>query len=254
MSTRTYQRFKRDHGVSYLLGIEADAKTVKGEKSGILTGIVYLAPSKASGYQTCPFASPGCIAACLFTAGRASFDQKINAARITRTKLFFENRTVFMRQLILEIGNLVNDAHKRGMKPAVRLNGTSDLKWERIACCEDHNRIMDHFPNVQFYDYTKIPIRYRRNLPDNYALTFSLAESNDRDAVEALKSGTNVAAVFHNLPDAYHWTSPEYGIGGFVADVIPGDITDARFTDAAGVIVGLTAKGKAKQDRSGFVR
>ena len=36
-------------------------------------------------------------------------------------------------------------------------------------------------------------------------------------------------------------------------DVISGDDHDLRFTDPHGKIVGLEAKGKAKQDNSGFV-
>ena len=243
MSTRTYAKFKRDYGVSYLLGINADSKTVKGLKTGTLTGIVYLAPSDSSGYQTCPMASAGCRAACLFTAGRASFDPKINAARITRTKLFFEQRAVFMAQLLCEIENLIRDAAKRGMRPAVRLNGTSDLKWEKIACCSDHKSVMQHFPEVTFYDYTKIPVRYRQNLPANYHLTFSLSETNDSDAREALDAGFNVAAVFRKLPEQF-----------MGRDVANGDASDVRFNDQRGVIVGLTAKGKAKRDNSGFVR
>jgi hypothetical protein len=240
-----------------LLNLDNNAKTAKGRKYGIATAIMYLAPSDVSGYQTCPMASAGCKIACLNTAGRGRMNM-IQQARINRTRRFFEQRAEFMLQLEREIVGFLALCERDGFKPAIRLNGTSDLKWERIgftsADGEVYRSMMERFPNVTFYDYTKIPIRYRENRPSNYHLTFSLAENNDSDAIEALKAGVNVAAVFHTLPDAYHWTSSKYGLGGFTADVIPGDITDTRFNDARGVIVGLTAKGAAKQDRTGFVR
>jgi hypothetical protein len=130
-----------------------------------------------------------------------------------------------------------------------RLNGTSDVMWERIAVEVDGKRfdnIMLAFPDVQFYDYTKIPMRYRKSLPANYHLTFSQSEDNASDVAEALALGVNVAVVFdkaENIPATYKGRS-----------VLDGDATDLRFTDVAGGhIVGLYAKGKAKRDRSGFV-
>jgi len=240
-----------------LLNLDANAKTVKGRAHGIATAIMYLAPGTLSGKNLCPYASAGCLAVCLNTAGRGRM-VKVQDARIRRTQKYLSDRAEFMLQLEREIVEFVDMAERDEFKPVVRLNGTSDILWERIgftgANGHFYRSMMERFPDVQFYDYTKVPIRYRANLPANYNLTFSLAENNDADAVEALKSGVNVAAVFHELPSAYHWTDAQYGLGGFIADVIPGDVTDARFNDATGVIVGLTAKGPAKLDRSGFVR
>jgi hypothetical protein len=154
-----------------------------------------------------------------------------------------------MAQLVRDIERHVRRAERHGLKPAVRLNGTSDLPWERIRCGE-HANVFERFPDVEFYDYTKVPVGIRRRALDipNYHLTFSLAESNDDNARDAMAAGLNVAAVFavkrgQPLPETY-WRRP----------VIDGDVSDLRFTDPAGCIVGLRAKGRAIKDRSGFVR
>ena len=217
-----------------LLG-RANTKTLKGEKVGFLTFIMHLAPSWLSGYQVCPMASKGCIYACLNLSGMGKFSN-VQAARIAKTKYFFEQREAFMKQLVKEIQAGIKKAAKKGMVPAFRLNGTSDLRWEEIPV-GDFANVMLMFPHVQFYDYTKIP--NRRNVPANYHLTFSRSESNET----VLSSiDFNIAVVFDKLPDTY--------LG---RPVIDGTDTDLRFLDAAGVIVGLVANGKAVKDTSGFV-
>jgi hypothetical protein len=209
-------------------------KTTKGEKLGILTGILYLAPAKISGFEVCPRRSAGCTAACLYSAGMGAFSN-VQQARINKTKLFFEDRENFMDQLRKDIKALVKKAAKQNMKPAIRLNGTSDIEWTRFG-------IMDEFPDVQFYDYTKVFSRLTQERPANYHLTFSKNESNDEECAAALELGVNVAAVFKTLPQ--QWMGRQ---------VISGDETDVRFVDGKGIIVGLTAKGKAKKDNTGFV-
>lgn len=223
-----------------LLGIDTNAKTVKGEKLGYMTGILYLAPSDLSTYQVCAKASAGCREACLYTAGRGAMSN-VQKARIAKTRFFFEDRHAFMAQLVVEIKALIKKARKAGMIPVVRLNGTSDIPWERVRV-GDYPNIMAMFPEIQFYDYTKRA--NRKNIPSNYHLTFSLAEDNDADAERALAFGLNVAAVFKGgLPETF------MGV-----PVVDGDETDLRFLDEEGVVVGLKAKGKAKKDTSGFVR
>lgn len=215
-------------------------KTTKGEKKGVLTGILYLAPAKISGYEVCPRRSEGCTKACLYTAGMGAFSN-VQQARINKTKLFFEDRDAFMDQLRKDIKALVRKARKLNMTPAVRLNGTSDIEWTRFP-------IMSEFSDIQFYDYTKVAIRLQADKPSNYDLTFSKNEANDKECIEALKLGTNVAIVFdtkkgEELPDT--WNDFE---------VIDGDDTDLRFMDPkGGYVIGLRAKGKARKDTSGFV-
>lgn len=246
-------------------------KIEKSVKFGYLTAVLHLAPANLSGYEVCPKATAGCRAACLNTAGRggiakggmlthdsiaAGARNPIQAARIRRTRWYFEDRKGFMVALVMDIAKVVVLAAKHGLKPAIRLNGTSDIPWERVAAVGDAN-IMALFPTVQFYDYTKRT--NRRDLPANYHLTLSLAEDNDADAVATLRAGGQVAAVFHpadqfgRIPGGMSFASA-YDATHTVWRVIDGDEHDLRFLDPKGVIVGLKAKGNAKRDTSGFVR
>jgi len=215
-----------------------NTKTVKGEALGYMTFIMHLAPSTLSGWNTCPMASAGCAAACLNTAGRGRFTS-IQEARIRKTAWFFNNRESFMAQLVKDIEAAVRKAAREGMTPVFRLNGTSDIRWENVPVNGFRN-VMEMFPALTFYDYTKIP--NRRNIPANYHLTFSRSESNEMDALRILANGImNVAIVFDTLPTK--WAGVK---------VIDGTETDLRFLDPQGVVVGLVAKGKAKKDTSGF--
>ena len=92
-----------------LLSISADAKTVKGEKLGYLTGVLYLAPHTISGYQVCPKATEGCMMGCLYTAGRGVYT-KTQQSRIAKTKLFFQKRDEFMELLVYDIKRLIRKA------------------------------------------------------------------------------------------------------------------------------------------------
>jgi hypothetical protein len=230
-----------------LLSIDTNAKTVKGQAKGFLTGILYLAPVKESGaINVCPHASQGCAAACLFTAGRGAFDNVRNA-RIAKTLAFVQDRSAFMETLAADISRLIKKAEKLGMTPCVRLNGTSDLPWEKIPC-GGFASIMERFAGIQFYDYTKNPNRIAAylegKLPANYQLTFSRSEDNGPIALSILGSGGNVAIVFSSakLPESYQGKP-----------VVDGDESDLRFLDPRGCVVGLKAKGKARKDDSGFV-
>jgi len=211
----------------------SNSKTRKGEAHGWLTGIVHLAPAKLSGHNVCPMASKGCARACLNTAGKGLFPH-VQAARIRRTKLLFSDRASFLFLLTEEITKLGIKAKKQGLKLAIRLNGTSDIMWERMG-------LIQQFPDVQFYDYTKIPSRLLGQLPSNYHLTFSRSESNEEQAKLLSSLGHNIAVVFDKLPKTYMGKR-----------VVSGDNTDLRFLDPKGVIVGLTAKGKGRNDESGF--
>lgn len=222
-------------------------KLAKGEKKGYLSSVLHFAPADLSGKEVCPKRTAGCTAACLNTAGRGGIFKKgestnvIQQARIRKTKYFFENRRDFLNELTVEIVKTIAKAEKLGLTPVFRLNGTSDLAWEKYEVCAGKN-IFEMFPEVQFYDYTKINNRKVKHIP-NYHLTFSKADGNDMDVRIAMSNGMNVAVVFKKeLPDTY--------LG---RKVINGDETDLRFLDEKNVIVGLKAKGKAKKDTSGFV-
>jgi hypothetical protein len=225
-------------------------KLMKGEKKGFLSFVLHLAPADLSGYETCPKRTAGCTSACLNTAGRGGIFKKgettnvIQQARIRKTKQFFESRDVFMFDLVRDIKNAIKQAEKKDLIPAFRLNGTSDIAWEKYEVKRDgtpYKNIFEAFPEVQFYDYTKMRNRKVKQLT-NYHLTFSKADGNDLDVRLAVNEGMNVAVVFKVVPTTF--------LG---RPVINGDETDLRFLDDKNVIVGLKAKGKAKKDATGFV-
>lgn len=232
-----------------LLGFNTNAKTVKGEKLGFYTGILYLAPSDISGFQVCPMAKLAqCEAACLYTAGRGAFNS-IQKARIAKTKRFFEDRPGFMLNLVKDIQKGQRKAAILGQELLIRLNGTSDIKWENVSFIDfdgkEYPNLMSRFPNVQFYDYTKVA--NRKDLPPNYDLTFSYSnvvtfqKYNDI----AINQNMRLAAVFRyakDIPDTFKGMP-----------VIGGDNSDVRHVEPLGHIVALYAKGKAVKDTSGFV-
>jgi hypothetical protein len=223
----------------------ANPKIQKGTKLGYLSFILHLAPADLSGRNTCPKATAGCKAACLNTAGRGGMFKKgentntIQKARIRKTQYFYEARDYFMQDLYADIQKGIKMAKKLGLTPVFRLNGTSDLSWEKYTI-NDKN-IFELFPTVQFYDYTKVLGRKVKHIP-NYFLIFSKADGNDSDVAEAILQGMNVAAVFDRVPEDY-----------MGRPVIDADEHDLRFLDDKGVIAGLKAKGRAKKDYTGFV-
>ncbi len=232
---------------------DTDPKLSKGNELPYLSMILRLAPGNQSGYEVCPNRSVLCTAGCLNFAGHGQFSST-QVARNTRTQFFFEDRPAFMAQLVREITNLVARAKKQNRTPAIRLNGTSDIGWGRIGAIRDgitYRNVFDAFPEVQFYDYTKVDLRIGGEIAPNYYLTYSLAEDNDTSAVRALNEGMNVAVVMNvkkGVPLPLTW-------GGY--DVIDGDKHDYRFLDKrGGYVVGLRPKGPriTRQDVGGFVR
>ena len=232
-----------------LISIDTNAKTVKGQSEGYLTGILYMAPANLSGYNTCAMASMAqCDVACLNTAGLGGVYSSIQLARINKAKLFFEDRPLFMHNIVLDIKKLIARAQKLGFTPLVRLNGTSDIKWENIPLTVDgieHVNIMSVFPDIQFYDYTKIANRV--DLPANYDITFSYSGvlQYQKYVQIALANKMRIAVVFRSEK-----TIPDKFLG---LPCVSGDNTDIRHIEAGNIIVALYAKGKAKKDNTGFV-
>lgn len=223
-------------------------KVSKNDKVGVMSQILHLSPANTSGFEVCKHRSPGCTAACLHYSGFQY--QKKYDCRIRRTEWFFKDRPAFMRRLAREIDNLQKRAQAEAMIPGIRLNGTSDIPWERVRYPGTDLCIMEMFPDVQFMDYTKY--WDRTALPDNYQLIFSRSECNDNECLKALDNGFNLAVVFADkLPSTFkigHWELPVYD----------GDEHDRRYLEyenyAHRLVVGLKAKGaKGKGDTSGFV-
>lgn len=232
--------------MSYRLLSFNNPKILKGRDvySEYLSAILHLSPINT---KICPYQDiAGCKEACLNTAGRGGIIKKgettntIQLARERKTRLFLEARDIFMDDLITDIQKFVRYCEKKDKLPCLRLNGTSDIQWEHIKI--DGQNIFEMFPDVQFYDYTKIPTRKVEQY-ENYHLTWSYSEANSKYAqyFDAIKY--NIAVVFHG-------TMPIYYKG---REVIDGDKSDIRFKDKPNVVVGLKAKGKARHDNSGFV-
>ena len=224
-----------------LLSVSSDFKTKKGEKLGFLTGILYLMPTK----KLCPFASiAGCSEACLVSAGRGAFNSVKNA-RINKGELFENDQEYFMLSLIHDIKALERKAKREKLTPLVRLNGTSDINYLKIKI--NGKTIFEHFPHIQFYDYTKNCLTAIKNTYSNYDITFSYSAlpAYDKYVKIAIKSGVRMAVVFR---DKNKIPSTFLGL-----NVVNGDNSDVRHLDNQGVIVALYAKGKAKKDDSGFV-
>jgi hypothetical protein len=228
----------------------ANQKIAKGLKYDHATYILHFSPHTLSGVMNvCPMATIGCIKACLNSAGRGGIYKKgeftnvIQDARIRKTKLFHSDKVEFFNQLIADVKLAQKQTARMGKKLSIRLNGTSDIVWERKRIPSGESMgmtIFEAFPLVQFYDYTKI---IKRVTPSNYHLTFSNADGNSLNVIKAITADMNIAVVFRGaLPITWRGLP-----------VISGDDSDLRFLDLPNHIIGLTAKGKAKKDTSGFV-
>ena len=227
-----------------LLGVSNDAKTIKGEKIGVSTAILYLSPHNISGVNVCPMAEIAqCATGCLNTAGRGAMTT-VQLSRLRKTLYFNQYRDEFLTQLKREILAHVLLSIKKNMIPAIRLNGTSDIRWELLIW----NFMVEMYQKygARFYDYTKIP---NRIIPDRdvYDITFSYSGVTEyaRHYQTARAMGHRIAVVFRSkniIPTTWD------GL-----DVVSGDDSDVRFMDDHNVAVALYAKGKARHDTTGFV-
>jgi hypothetical protein len=255
-------RFKK------FLSVES-AKAVKAQKYGFLNGINYGAPARVAGVgNMCPNAG-ACADLCLaMYSGQAAMrpeggTNSVVESRIAKTRYFMAERAEFMREFAYHAANLIATARESDLFPAIRPNGSWDVAFEglkvsldddsariiskrvgRTVAAGEYRNLMALFPEARFLDYTKIESRMYRALPDNYTLTFSLAENNEAAARRVLAAGGTVAAVFAGeFPETY--------LGH---PVLNGDSHDLRFFDPPGYVIGLSPKGqRAKADQSGFV-
>jgi hypothetical protein len=227
----------------------SNAKMALNEGHGFRTVGIVLAPHRMAGIgNLCPHASPGCIALCLNESGRTAADNIIASAifraRIARARLYYQDRAKFLEMLTYELTRERDRARRDGEKLIVRPNVLSDIDWPRA-----HPEIVAQFPDVQFYGYTKNPIAYARWLrgeyPSNYYLTFSRSETNEAQALGFLAQRGTVAMVFDTIYSAQSKRPLPATYKGFI--VVDGDLTDLRFLDPTGVIIGLRAKGRARR-------
>ena len=159
----------------------------------------------------------------------------IQRARIQKTRFWFSDRDGFLQLLTRDLEKVQRLAKntaswpRSGSMSSVISHGNGSLDLTR-------------FPDIQFYDYSKVLARLGRT-PVNYYLTFSRSETNEPQARQALTRGFNVAVPFRDPPASF--------LGH---PVIDGDTHDYRFLDPRPVVVGLKPKGLARDDTTGFVR
>jgi hypothetical protein len=228
---------KRQTGLSYVGRVNNSSKHEKAYKFNELVYTIYFSPADRSGYEVCPMRTPECTESCLNESGQNRMDihkNMINHSRIIKTKLFFEEREFLVRWIIDEIKNGIKKANREGYRFSVRLNNTSDISPEMFYINDNgvKKNILQIFPDVQFYDYTKVPNRVKlmEKYP-NYDVTFSFSGENWKDCLDMLKNNIRVAVVFTNLPETFE---------GY--KVINGDKYDMRYLDEKNVIVGLKYK------------
>lgn len=267
LTAKVAKQIKRNHGIGSILSEGSNAKLAKSDKKSdeYLSAIVYLAPAnelrkalqnpvlrdqigsdnaaRLNGVNipsTCPWATAGCEAACLYTAGRGRMSN-VQVARARRTILYHADRVAFWAVLRQEIAAFVRKAERAGKLAAIRLDGTSDV----LTAGAWAEGIMAEFPTVQWYGYSKSEaLATRQDWVDNVDVTFSRAETTDNQAaaLRVLRDGGKVAAVFNTLPSEWQ---------GF--EVVDGDADDLTFLRPEGTVQGLIPKGAAKVDTTGFV-
>jgi hypothetical protein len=252
-------------------------KTKKGEAFGVLTKIVYLSPAWESGVVMCPFFGI-CGKYCIgHSSGRQVMEDK-RRARLAKTALWYLFPAFFLKKVHSEAEVHALDAMAEGKTPAIRMNGSSDVKWERFKIPGTNQSLMEASPGVTWYDYSKIPLEHRGRkgvLPVNYTLTFSVDEQPESwaCALGYLAAGHNAAMVVgaswrnprgkHSAAEAAKAVQAILDRGHITAvlpsgerkdiGVISGDTHDARFKDLHGHWILLVAKGSAAHDSEGFV-
>jgi len=237
-----------------------NGKTKKSTGEMVHTKGLSLAPHATNGlhkFDVCPRASKECRANCLGTeaGGNKQYPDAALSAKVLRTHYLAMHPEHAGRLIDHEIGNHVKAATKKGYKPGVRMNVTSDISWEHHA-----PQLFKRHPGAQFYDYTKIPNRVGHpKTPENYHLTLSHtgtghAESNDHESVKKLEGGHTVAMVYHRGKDVPNPTHVEDVKSGRRYPIVNGDHDDNTFDRHAqagrtlgkaghGVVSGLRLKG-----------
>ena len=224
-----------------------------GLERGVSTRAMHLSPAQESGFNACPFAGT-CVSLCIKYTGHMVTGGAARA-RIAKTVWWHIGRESFLDRLHYELSRHEAHARKKGLHPAVRPNGTSDYLWERHGLPQAH-------PEIDFYDYTKVPLDRRKGLPPNYHLTYSVDEQPGSfdNALDYLAAGHNAAMVVSSPEGTTRGDSKRTikrildagSLFGF--PVVDGDTDDLRFMDPPGSWILLAAKGPATTDRSGFVR
>lgn len=237
--------------------LTTSAKTEK-DNIGYFTRILYLQPSNESGVNLCTHAGD-CAKVCLSESGHMAMEtirterNGTKTARWKRTHYMLSEKQSFDIDLIAEIEKHQRYCMKRNIVPVIRLNGTSDIVWDRI---------IKRFPTIQFYDYTKDIERYnnwqnkkRKNKKrTNYHITFSADEKLTPHQFFSNHETGSCAVVFDPISFKEIVKHRQVEIGNKMVRIINGDKTDNRFLDPKGLgLVALKAKGRARKTGLRFV-
>ena len=226
-----YDKTIKEVGVSYLGAVAQSAKLRHSLYHKVSTYGIYLASADLSGFNVCPN-SEYCKDNCLNGSGHNRVDRlskkgTIDRSRTIKTRLLFANKEVFMRIMIHEIEKERKKAENNGTFFSIRLNCTSDIN--PIAFTLNGKNILEIFPDIQFYDYTKVLNRIAlAKKYSNYDITWSIdgSEKNREIGLELLKNGGRVAVVYGENDMPKTW----YGY-----ECCNGDETDYRPSDIAPV-------------------
>jgi len=144
----------------------SSTKVELGEGFGYLTTVMYLAPARVSGMQQCAGSTPECVANCLFNkSGHILFHQ---AGSILKSWALRFKASEAKARIEQELELHALKAKHKGLKGAVRLNGTSDILHARLWRSAQAL-------GLEAYEYTKLPTSIRRD--DGVFRTYSISEA-----------------------------------------------------------------------------
>lgn len=234
-------------------GIEYDEKAVNLQKVNL-----------------CKKATNGCSISCIYHQGilkNSDFSKhKIKQARIKRTLRFLTQREDFFAQIIKEIKALVRKCTRKNAIAAIQLNGTSDILWEKEKFTyeeKEYKNLMELFPEISFFDYTKYDIlKSRKKLPKNYYLTYSRAGKHKGVLVDPweslqviLDNKIDIAVIFSKEMKNHVLENRSYND----YKIIDGDLYNCRTydriqrEDERGLIIAIEAAAKTDINSSCFV-
>jgi len=200
----------------------------------------YIAPNTCTGAGKCALT-------CLLATGNIKLETHART-RYAKTWFWYTQPIVFLRLLIAEIRIHSKRARLKGKKFYVRLNGMSDIMWERYLYVDKLVRSEPGFGGL--YDYTKHSYFSRVGMapripggvifPKNYALVYSWDEKKKANqyASEWMLNGGSISVVYPVTQQ--HQADGMTDRFDFVVD---GGLNDCRFLDPARSMVLLYSKG-----------
>lgn len=235
-------------------------------------------------YNGCPYATPGCAAACLAHSGHAALSVAPIACRGRRTLAMIADPVTYARAVAYAVAAQLARASRLGIPLAVRLCGTDETPWFRrtfplsVADAErmrrrygvtvspgDHMNMADAFApetangSLFLYEYSKARADAADGLlawqAAGWDVTASFAADRSTacaDAFSAITAGFRVALPLligkrDPIPSRVLLT---HSGQTYALSTVDGDATDARYADPHGVAVILREKRTRGADRA----